>query len=265
MANEVQVFEMIGERPLTGGAMPTNFRAKQTLSIGGAASSAFNAGTSWVAVVSTTGCVVEFGATPDGLGITFPIVAGRVYHFAAHHGLKIIAAAGTATAPATTTTAGASENHIGEVGSPIANVQVTPTLDTSQYASGDVLFDTTAIAGAVRTSGGKALLQSLCVVDKDDQKPAFNLVFLRANQSLGTFNVAPDIDDTEVLDVCGIVEVVAGDYKDLGGASVASIKNLGLIVGATTGTTVYVAAYLTAGTPTHTASGLKLTFGLLQA
>lgn len=172
-------------------------------------------------------------------------------------------ASGVAVDP-TTTAAG--ENHIGQVGSPVVNIQVVPVVDTNIYASGDVLFTTTAVAGALRTSGGKAVLQSIVILDKDDEKPAMNLVFLRANSSLGTINVAPDIDDTEALDVIGIVPVVAGDYVDLGANSVATIRNVGLTLDATTGTTIYVGAFLTAGTPTFTAAtDIKLNFGILQA
>ena len=163
------------------------------------------------------------------------------------------------------TAAAAGESHVGQVGSPVVNVQVTPTLDTLIYASGDVLFATTAMTGALRVSGGKAVLQSVSITDKDDQKPAMNLVFFRSNVALGTINAAPNISDADSLQVVGIVPIVAGDYYDLGGASVATVRNIGLVVDATTGTTLYVAAFLSAGTPTHTAAGIQLNFGLLQA
>lgn len=105
MANEVQVFEMIGERGGSG-ARPVTFRAKQTLSIGGAASSAFDPSTSFITLISTTGCLVEFGTAPDGLGNTFPIVAGQLYDFGAYRGQKVIVVAGTATAPVVSIAAG---------------------------------------------------------------------------------------------------------------------------------------------------------------
>lgn len=98
MANEVQLFEMVGDRSGSE-ARPVTFRAKQTLTIGGAASAAFDPSTTYVTIVSTTSCVIEFGTAPDGLGNTFPIVAGQLYDFAAYRGQKVIAVAGTATAP----------------------------------------------------------------------------------------------------------------------------------------------------------------------
>ncbi len=46
---------------------------------------------------------------------------------------------------------------------------VTLSLDTSTYASGDVLADMQEIANAVRANGGSVVIQSLTVIDKDDR------------------------------------------------------------------------------------------------
>lgn len=149
-------------------------------------------------------------------------------------------------------------------GAPGDLVDVTLSLDTSAYASGDVLAATQEIANAVRFSGGRAVLQSLTLIDLDDQGAALTLYFLQANQAIGTENAAPDIDDTEVLDVLGFVDIATADYKDLGGAKVVSLKNIGLMLeAAASSTSIYVAAVNGSGTPTYTASGLRLRLGLL--
>lgn len=105
MANEVQVFEMIAGRAGIEPA-PVNFLTKQTLTIGGAISAAFNRSTTQVRIISTTGCVIEFGSAPDGLGSFFPIVAGQIYDFSVVAGQKVIAVAGTATPQAVTVASG---------------------------------------------------------------------------------------------------------------------------------------------------------------
>lgn len=144
-------------------------------------------------------------------------------------------------------------------------VTVTPTLDTNAYAAGATLFTTTAITGAVRANDQRALLTSLVVIDKDDQKPAFKLFFFSSNVTFGTFNAVPSISDSDAGSFLGSVAVAAADYDDLGGVSVACIKNIGLMLEAVSaGTTVYVAAVVST-TPTHTASGLVLRFGLVQS
>lgn len=159
----------------------------------------------------------------------------------------------------------AGENLIGLVGASDIIVTVTPTLDTSAYTSGDLLFDSTEIANAVRANGGCAILQSITIVDKDDQRAGLTLLFADAATDFGTPNSAPDPDDGETATVLGHVAIVAGDYVDLGGASVACVRGLGLLLKAGAATTSLYVAAMTGGTPTHTASGLALKLGFLRS
>jgi hypothetical protein len=145
-------------------------------------------------------------------------------------------------------------------------VTVTPTLDTSIYASGDILFTTTAVSNAVRANDGLAMLNSLVVVDKDDQKPEFALKFWSSNVTYGTFNAAPSISDADAANCLGRINIVAADYDDDGGVSTAFKDNIGKLLKAASGTrTIYITGKLTAGTPTHTASGLVIRLGLVWA
>lgn len=99
----------------------------------------------------------------------------------------------------------------------------TPTLDTSAYASGDLLFDTTAIdlGASFASTTGPVRMEVVGIqgIDAADQKQPFTLLFLNANQSLGTVNSAPDVSDANALKVIGQASVIAEDYKDLGDAA----------------------------------------------
>lgn len=160
-------------------------------------------------------------------------------------------------------TPAATESQLGLVGAPGDVVDVTLSLDTSAYASGDLLADTQSFTG-VRINGGRAILQSVTVIDEDDQGAAFTIYFLSANNTFGTENSAPSISDASARDVLGWVDVSTADYKDLGGVRVASIKGIGLLLEAAGGsTTLYLAVVNGTGTPTYTASGVKLKLGLL--
>lgn len=144
-------------------------------------------------------------------------------------------------------------------GSPDFVVSVTPTLDTNAYAAGDLLFDSTEIAAAVRANGGTAILQSITMLDKADQGVGMTLVFANAATDFGTLNAAPDPDDTESGTVIGLVAVVAADYLDLGANKVACIRNIGLMMKAGAATTsLYVAAVNGTGTPTYANGDLVL-------
>lgn len=174
-------------------------------------------------------------------------------------------------ADGTRNTVGASQKFIdlgGSVyaaatGTVMAFVEATPALTTDAYADGDLLFDSTEIANAVRT-GSTAMLQSLAVIDSDDQSPALEIYLWSKSIDMGTVNSAVAVAaDSDLVSFLGRVSVVAADWKDLGPGRVASIENIGLMVKADSGTSIYFGA-TTSDTPTHTASGLLFKFGFTQ-
>jgi hypothetical protein len=139
---------------------------------------------------------------------------------------------------------------------------VTPVCDTSIYASGDLLFDSTAIAGVSGISGKPVKLTSIIVLDEDDNAAAgLDLYIVGANNTWGTVNSAPTITDALARDIQGHIAVASGDFKDIGGSKIACIENIGIICQPASGSTTLYVAGVTGGTPTQTASGLKLKFG----
>lgn len=219
--------------------------------------------------------VVKLDGGGDGLAV--PIVAGQQTKAASlpvtiasdQDALTVTGTFWQATQPVSIATAPAlvaSDAVIGLVGSSDVVVTVTPTLDTSAYSSGDLLFDSTEITNAVRANAGICILQSLTLLDKDDQGTALTLVFANAATDFGTLNSAPDPDDTECATILGTVEIVAGDYVDFGGARVATLTNLGLMMKAGAATTsLYVAAINGTSTPTHSAAGLVLQLAFIRS
>lgn len=184
-------------------------------------------------------------------------------------GLAMVTGDGTAvdvkTANPIPVTPAAAEVHLGEVGSPADVIAVTLTLDTSAYAAGDVLADTQQVANVMRVNDGHAILQTIHITDEDSQSQPFDLVFFSANIALGTENGAPSISDANAsANILAVVPVVAADYSAIGGVTVATLRNVGVVLEAATGTKdVYMGA-VTRGTPTHTASGVKIRLGVLQ-
>lgn len=138
-------------------------------------------------------------------------------------------------------------------------LDVTPTCDTSAYTAGDVLFDTVTCGTVGRVNGGTVVLESVTVLDEDDQATAvMDLYFLDSNVSLGTFNVAPAITDANARKLLGYVSIAAADWKDLGGSKIATIRGLNLAMKCDAASQIIYVAGVTAGTPTQTASGIKL-------
>jgi hypothetical protein len=144
-------------------------------------------------------------------------------------------------------------------------VDVTLVLDTSAYAAGDLLVVPQIVNSAVKATDGTGVLHSIMLIDEDDNGSALTLYFANASSSFGTINLAPSISDANARTILGFVDIAAADYKDLGGVKVAFKGNIGMTIAPASGTDdIYVAAVLTAGTPTYTASGIKLRLGFLS-
>lgn len=139
------------------------------------------------------------------------------------------------------------------------------SLDTSAYANGDVIAATQELPDAVKMLDGGAMIESLTVIDKDDNGQVFDVWIMDSNVAMGTENSAPNISDANAAYILGKIPVAAADYVDLGGAKVASLRNVGLPIKPADGTSsIYVAIVNGTGTPTYTAAGLVLRFGIVQ-
>ena len=141
---------------------------------------------------------------------------------------------------------------------------VTLSLDTSAYANGDLLADTQSVDAAFRDTDGAGSIKSLVVIDEDDQTLyTFSVWFLDGAGTLGTENSAPSATDAVCRTVLAKVDFATTDGLDLGGAKVYSKTDLSIPVRAITGTDdLGIAVVVTTGTPTHTASGVRVRIGM---
>jgi hypothetical protein len=143
-------------------------------------------------------------------------------------------------------------------------IDLTLSLDTGgAYSTGDVLAEAQELSSAVRSSASTGIIESIAVVDQDDQGQALDIVIADASITLGTENTAVSISDADAAKILGIVEVAAADYVDLVNSQLANIRNIGMVVQPNTGTSLYVGA-ISRGTGTYTASGIVLRIGIVQ-
>ena len=143
---------------------------------------------------------------------------------------------------------------------------VTFSVDTSAYASGDLIADTQEIDAAAAELGGVVILQSITLIDEADQKLGLYLVFLNASTSMGSENSAPNMSDANVTaTVLGQVAINALDYLDVGTSAVATVSGIGLVLqAASTTDSLYVAVVNGSGAPTYAADDLVAKFGFLR-
>ncbi len=139
-------------------------------------------------------------------------------------------------------------------------VTVVLSMAAAANHANDVLADTQEIANAVGASGRTGILHSILVQDDDDNGGAIDIVILDENTSIGTENAAVSMADNN--NILGTVSVISADFVDMINSQHATMTNLGIIVKAKSGTSLYVAVVMRdAGTVT--ASGMSLRFGFL--
>lgn len=136
-------------------------------------------------------------------------------------------------------------------------VDVTLTLDTSIYATGDVLASTAAIPFESNPPPGgvRGKITQVTLYDRDDQGANLDLVFMKSSVSLGTLNAAPTISDDDAGNILRIVPV--DSFVDLGGVRVASPAITQPIYFSVPSGTLYISA-ISRGTGTYTENGIRL-------
>lgn len=147
-------------------------------------------------------------------------------------------------------------------------VTLSPTLSTSAYADGDQVSTPQAVnlSRKVDFGAGTAILQSVALLDKALQSVTLELWFFQnsptlANGDNGVFSIT-DANMAAAVPL-GVVSVASTTYKSAGANSVATVANIGLILGAAASQTVYC-QLVSRATPTYAASDIVINLGILQ-
>lgn len=140
----------------------------------------------------------------------------------------------------------------------------TPVLDTSQYADGDVMFIAKELPQFFPAPNGDRVVQSIIALDGDDQNVAFDLVFSNADITLGTINNAVNISDADAAKIIGYIKLTTSDANDTINSRLFAKSAIGHVMKAS-GTTcsVWISGISRGGTPTYTASGMKIKIGVI--
>lgn len=159
----------------------------------------------------------------------------------------------------------AGTNLIGQIRTPLQFVTVDFAVQTTANDVGDVIADTQVVATCTPANDALAILHSVTLIDVDDQKAKLRIVLFKSNTALGTEDAAPDIDDTEIQEVIGHIDINIADYIDLGTGSYAHKSGLGIVVKPATGTDdIYAAIYSPdTSTPTYATGHIYVHFGFI--
>jgi hypothetical protein len=156
------------------------------------------------------------------------------------------------------------DSHRGRSVGEVMEYPFVPTLDTAVYAAGDVLFTDMPVANAAREAGGITTLMSISIHDKHKQNAPFDLFFFSGEPATGTYTINDvfTLHDTDGTLFIGHVSILDADYADAAASSVATKRNIGLQMEATTDAHLYVIG-VCRGTPDYLTAGdliIKLNF-----
>ncbi len=131
------------------------------------------------------------------------------------------------------------------------------TLDTSAYAVGDTLASILEITNATLGSAGTGTIQSITIIDKDNQRQPLDLVFFDRSVTVGTSNAAWAVSDSDLANALGIVKIEGADYTELNGNAIATVTPPPIGIQPSSGTSIYLGT-VSQGTGTYAANGLAV-------
>lgn len=139
--------------------------------------------------------------------------------------------------------------------------EVTLSLDTNAYASGDVLAAPQEITNFFSQYGDSCRLRSLLTIDLDDQGQNIDILFFNAAASIGVENAAFAPDDTNIAYLVGAVPVTG--WVDAVNSQYSMDSGLDILMKPASGSTsLWVGAVCREGTPTYSAGGVILKIGV---
>ena len=144
-------------------------------------------------------------------------------------------------------------------------IEITPTTYAGAVGDNNVIFEDEELTDIVMVDGGRAIIQSITVLDDDDNGAAMDLFFHTRASGIGS--EAGAIDSTSTANLGSIKAVVSiTTYSDGINWQFGHKENIGAIIKtADISRKIYVTAINRSGSSqTYTAGGLILKIGIVR-
>ena len=146
-------------------------------------------------------------------------------------------------------------------------IDVEPTVSTSAYTAGDLMFAPVKIENAVAVKGGSAIIQSIAVANTDALTGSFDMVFTQSSNSPGDLNdpIASEtgLSDANADKVLGITSIT--NMVDVGPNSIGGKTNIGMVIKAPENSRDIYVFGIAQSTDNPTSDiGYKLRIGIVQ-
>ena len=146
-------------------------------------------------------------------------------------------------------------------------IDVDPTNTDQACSNAEVIFQQAEIVNAVSVKGGACILQSITLLDDDDEGKAMDLIFTDTSLELddSADGTAIDLSDANAGSILGVIRI--SDYMDGVNWQLAHKENCGLVLKAAAGSTsIYVSGVNRSGGAVtyNTTTDLHLKFGVVK-
>jgi hypothetical protein len=145
----------------------------------------------------------------------------------------------------------------------MAVYQVTPTIDTNAYSTGDVIGGKMVLTGAAARNG---IITNVTVWDDDGEKDQLDLFFFSGTLT-GTYtdNGAFAVNAADKAKLFAVISIATTDYFDAGSDAVATKHNVATAIRTNNSgnADITVIAVIRASTTYTAATDLRFEFGVL--
>ena len=149
-------------------------------------------------------------------------------------------------------------------------IDVTLTTVAAAIGDNEVISQSIEIENAVPVNGGTAIIQSIMLLDEDDEAPAVELLFSQVNTAIAdaaSEAIGNSVSDLDATFRSFLGAVTVSSWSDLVDAKIAVKNNVGLVIkAASDSTSIYVHTINRSGgnyTPAAT-TDLKLRLGIVK-
>lgn len=130
----------------------------------------------------------------------------------------------------------------------------TPTITAGAYSAKDAVGGKLTFANAARVSGGKGVINSVTIVDDDDEKAGLELWLYNQDFTNTADNSPFDPSDADNENLIGVIPISTSDYFSANDNGVACARGVGLQFQLVSTTSMYGQLKCTA-TPTYSSTG----------
>lgn len=142
--------------------------------------------------------------------------------------------------------------HVGSIGGALNGNQFVPTITAGSYSIGFCIGGLITFSSAYRQAGASAILQSMAIVDNDQQNANLDIYVFVAAPTVPTDHTAFNPSFANLQNCSGIIKVTGSDWSNTSSRSVASLANIGIPCIDVSNSNVLCFVIVAQSTPTYT-------------